>query len=80
MLLTAHFLHPVHTLDPRPLGVPCSGGTKVTRCEVTLDDGVSWRLADIKRFEKPNAAGKYWCWVHYELSVPVGACGSRLWK
>ena len=75
---TAHFSLPVHTLDLRPLHVFWEGGTKVTRCEVTLDDGVSWRLADIKRFEKPNAAGKYWCWVHYELSVPVGAFGSKL--
>lgn len=50
-----------------------AGGTKITRCEVSLDDGKSWRFADIQRFAPPNAAGKLWAWVHYSLSVPVGA-------
>ena len=42
------------------------------RCEISLDDGATWRLADIKRFEKPNPGGKFWCWVHYELAIPIG--------
>lgn len=49
-----------------------AGGTKITRCEVSLDDGKSWRFADIQRLVPPNAAGKHWAWVHYSLSVPVG--------
>ena len=50
-----------------------AGGTKVIRCEISLDDGKSWRLADISRFEQPNWADKHWCWVHYSLEVPIGA-------
>lgn len=49
-----------------------TGGTKITRCEVSLDDGKTWRFAKIQRFAPPNAAGKHWAWVHYSLSVPVG--------
>nr|QPB70507.1 NitA [Volvox powersii] len=45
------------------------GGRKIIRCEVSLDDGKTWRLGDIQRFEKPNAYGKYWCWVHWTLNV-----------
>lgn len=33
------------------------GGRKIIRVEVSLDGGVSWRLAEIRRFEKPNAHG-----------------------
>ncbi|EFJ43675.1 nitrate reductase [Volvox carteri f. nagariensis] len=45
------------------------GGRKIIRCEVSLDDGKTWRLGDIQRFEKPNEYGKYWCWVHWSLDV-----------
>ena len=50
-----------------------TGGTKVIRCEISLDDGKTWRLAEISRFEQPNWADKHWCWVHYSLEVPIGA-------
>ena len=50
----------------------CAGGTKILRCEVSLDDGKTWRCAKIQRFAPPNSAGKHWAWVHYSLSVPVG--------
>ena len=43
------------------------------RCEISLDDGATWRLADISRFEEPNWAAKHWCWVHFSLEVPIGA-------
>lgn len=46
-------------------------GAKIIRCEVTLDGGKSWRLANIRRFEKPTAAGKYWCWVFWDIEVDV---------
>ncbi|GLC36090.1 hypothetical protein PLESTB_001381700 [Pleodorina starrii] len=45
------------------------GGRKIIRCEVSLDDGKTWRLGDIQRFEKPNEYGKYWCWVHWTLDL-----------
>ncbi|GMF28740.1 unnamed protein product [Phytophthora lilii] len=49
------------------------GGRRVIRVEVTLDDGATWQLAHIIYDEKPNAYGKMWCWVHYELTVPVSS-------
>jgi len=49
------------------------GGRRVIRVEVTLDDGATWQLAHIIYDEKPSAYGKMWCWVHYELAVPVGS-------
>lgn len=39
------------------------------RVEVSLDSGVTWRLAEIKRFEEPNEAGKLWCWIHWTFGV-----------
>lgn len=51
-----------------------TGGQKVIRCELSLDDGQSWRLTDIKRIqEKPNRGGKYWAWVFWEIPVSTGA-------
>ena len=50
-----------------------AGGQKVIRCELSLNNGESWRLAGIKRIEeRPNRAGKFWAWVHWEISVPTG--------
>ena len=50
-----------------------TGGQKVIRCELSLDDGKSWRLAEIKRIqEKPNRGGKYWAWVFWEIPIPTG--------
>ncbi|POM75111.1 Nitrate reductase [Phytophthora palmivora] len=49
------------------------GGRRVIRVEVTLDDGATWQLAHIIYDEKPSAYGKMWCWVHYELVVPVSS-------
>ena len=34
------------------------GGKKIIRVEISLDDGKSWRLAEIRRFEKPTAYGE----------------------
>lgn len=64
------------------------GGRKIIRCEVSLDDGKTWRLGDIQRFEEPNEYGKHWCWVHWTLEVrrrseeewaPVGEMGDVGW-
>lgn len=45
------------------------GGRFIIRCEVSLDDGQTWRQANIRRFEKPNPYGKYWSWVFWDLNV-----------
>ena len=51
----------------------CAGGQKIIRCELSIDDAKSWRLAEIKRIQqKPNKGGKYWAWVFWEISVPTG--------
>jgi nitrate reductase (NAD(P)H) len=49
------------------------GGRKVIRVELTLNDGKSWQDCRIIYTEKPNAYGKMWCWVQYELRVPVAS-------
>jgi len=46
-------------------------GNKLTRVEVSLDGGYNWLLTDIDRPEKPNAYGKYWCWVFWSITIPV---------
>lgn len=35
------------------------GGRKIIRVEVSLDGGLSWKLAEIRRFEKPNPHGGF---------------------
>mmetsp|Transcript_8925 Transcript_8925/g.10333 ORF Transcript_8925/g.10333 Transcript_8925/m.10333 type:complete len:582 (+) Transcript_8925:153-1898(+) len=47
------------------------GGRKVTRVELSIDEGVTWDLAKISREEKPNDYGKYWCWVWWTFELPV---------
>lgn len=47
------------------------GGRRIIRVEVTLDDGATWDNCRIIYKEKPNAYGKMWCWVQYELEVPL---------
>lgn len=47
------------------------GGRRIIRVEVTVDDGASWDDCTITYKEKPNAFGKMWCWIHYELDVSV---------
>ncbi|KAF5179908.1 Nitrate reductase [NADH] [Thalictrum thalictroides] len=47
------------------------GGKKVTRVEVTLDNGESWLLCKLDHKEKPNRYGKYWCWCFWSVEVEV---------
>ncbi|TYZ62759.1 hypothetical protein PybrP1_004158 [[Pythium] brassicae (nom. inval.)] len=47
------------------------GGRRIIRVEVTVDDGASWEDCRITYKEKPNAFGKMWCWVQYELELPL---------
>jgi len=34
------------------------GGHKIIRCEISLDLGKTWRLAQIRRFAEPNDYGE----------------------
>ncbi|RDX65598.1 Inducible nitrate reductase [NADH] 2, partial [Mucuna pruriens] len=47
------------------------GGRKVTRVEVTMDDGETWQVCTLDCPEKPNKYGKYWCWCLWSLEVEV---------
>lgn len=47
------------------------GGRKVTRVEITLDGGETWRVCTLDNPEKPTKYGKYWCWCFWQLEVEV---------
>ncbi|CAH9083757.1 unnamed protein product [Cuscuta epithymum] len=47
------------------------GGKKVTRVEVTMDGGETWRVCELERLEKGNKYGKYWCWCFWSLQVDL---------
>ncbi|XP_074265086.1 nitrate reductase [NADH]-like [Silene latifolia] len=47
------------------------GGKKVTRVEVTMDSGETWKVAELDIQEKPSKHGKYWCWCFWSLEVEV---------
>ena len=47
------------------------GGRKVIRCEVSLDGGNEWRLAEIDRHEKATPYNKFWCWVFWSIPIPT---------
>ncbi|CAN1173490.1 Nitrate reductase [NAD(P)H] [Linum perenne] len=47
------------------------GGKKVTRVEVTMDGGDTWRVCELDSKEKPTEYGKYWCWCFWSLDVEV---------
>lgn len=45
------------------------GGRSVTRVEVSLDGGISWRLTKLCHPCPPTAYGKQWCWAHWSIEV-----------
>ncbi|XP_022141374.1 nitrate reductase [NADH]-like isoform X2 [Momordica charantia] len=47
------------------------GGKKVTRVQVTLDGGETWRMCNLEYHEKPNKYGKYWCWIFWSVEVEI---------
>lgn len=51
------------------LGV--GGGKKVTRVQVTLDGGETWKICNLEYHEKPNKYGKYWCWIFWSVDVEI---------
>jgi nitrate reductase (NAD(P)H) len=45
------------------------GGRRITRVEVTLDNGATWELADMTQPEQPTPFGRYWCWTFWQLNI-----------
>ena len=52
-------------------GYAYSNGNKIIRCELSIDDGVTWKLADITQRAKPNDDGRHWAWVWWEIKIPM---------
>ena len=46
------------------------GGHKVTRVEVSFDQGKTWELCDLTHLP-PNHAGKHWCWCFWTYEAPM---------
>mmetsp|Transcript_30238 Transcript_30238/g.78184 ORF Transcript_30238/g.78184 Transcript_30238/m.78184 type:complete len:834 (-) Transcript_30238:53-2554(-) len=57
------------------------GGRKIIRMEVSFDRGATWELANLHQIEKPTEYGRYWCWIFWDLEVPVSriAGAAELW-
>lgn len=51
------------------------GGRKVTRVEVTLDGGNSWRLCDLEYPEELYSCatkyGRYYCWMFFQIQISI---------
>ncbi|CAI5481467.1 unnamed protein product [Closterium sp. Yama58-4] len=47
------------------------GGRRVTRVEITLDGGSTWRLCDITHPSPPTRHGKHWTWSLWATEVPL---------
>jgi nitrate reductase (NAD(P)H) len=47
------------------------GGRRITRVEVTTDEGKHWHVAKLNQVERPNDYGMYWCWVWWQFDLPV---------
>lgn len=43
----------------------------MTRVEVSLNNGQTWKLCSVKYPERPTKYGKYWCWCFWEVGVEV---------
>jgi hypothetical protein len=55
------------------------GGRKVTRVEISLDDGATWKQAEIKRFEEPTSYGERLAGAaRRRPAVVAAACGGAL--
>ncbi|CAM9153461.1 unnamed protein product, partial [Heterosigma akashiwo] len=46
------------------------GGRRVTRVELSFDEGDTWELAALTHPERPTRAGKSWCWCFWEYAAP----------
>jgi len=47
------------------------GGRKVTRVEISFNQGVSWLLAKIHRKEVPTDYDMQWCWIWWSFKIHV---------
>ena len=52
-------------------GYAYGNGNKIIRCELSIDGCKSWKLCEITNREPPNAYGKHWAWVWWEIRVPM---------
>lgn len=52
-------------------GYAYSNGNKIIRCEISLDNGNTWKLTEIVHRAKPNSYGKIWAWVWWKIQVNV---------
>lgn len=43
----------------------------MTRVQVTLDGGETWKICNLEYHEKPNKYGKYWCWIFWSVEVEI---------
>jgi len=47
------------------------GGRKVTRVEISTDEGATWDLVNLTPQEVANPYGKYWCWIWWKFDLNV---------
>lgn len=47
------------------------GGKRVTRVELSFDNGTRWIEAEITGREPPTRYGKHWCWVHWTVEIEL---------
>eukprot|EP00566_Odontella_aurita_P003164 CAMPEP_0113571588 /NCGR_PEP_ID=MMETSP0015_2-20120614/25635_1 /TAXON_ID=2838 /ORGANISM="Odontella" /LENGTH=1025 /DNA_ID=CAMNT_0000474551 /DNA_START=35 /DNA_END=3114 /DNA_ORIENTATION=- /assembly_acc=CAM_ASM_000160 len=47
------------------------GGRKISRVEVSTDNGVNWNLCQIERKERPTEYEMYWCWIWWKFDLNV---------
>jgi len=59
-------------------GFAYNGGEPIKLVEVSADNGKTWEMANLTAEEVPNAYGKCWSWVWFELNMPIDKlwCGS----
>ena len=47
------------------------GGRAVTRVDISLDGGETWKLAKLDKKEKTTGYGMNWCWVWWDYKLTV---------
>eukprot|EP00976_Prorocentrum_cordatum_P089641 1187805-Prorocentrum_minimum.AAC.1 len=58
-----------HLTSPVGVYAYTGGGRRITRVELSLDGGMTWRDTNVTRPEKPTKYGKHWCWVFWRAEV-----------
>lgn len=70
---TVSIAESVNTTIPIGGYAHAGGGRKVTRVEISFDQGVTWDVTHLTRKERPNAYGFYWCWIWWNYDAPGAA-------